>query len=189
MEDRPRRIKAAVLPYDDCDVDSMLNDLVTCGFIIRYEVSSERFIEVVNFAKHQAPNVKEQPSTIPAPDKHHASTVQASQERKGIRKDIRPKRSKPERSLDGFDEWWNEQTRKEGKGNARKSYASALSKTDAASLLAGWIRSKTQYEREGRARDKYPLPATWLNQERWEDDYADVTVKHEDTYADLGRVF
>jgi hypothetical protein len=82
MEDRPRRIKASVLPYDECDIDAALNALHASGHIVRYEVAGERYIEVANFTKHQAPNVKEQPSTIPAPDKHHASTVQACQERK-----------------------------------------------------------------------------------------------------------
>lgn len=80
------------------------------------------------------------------------------------------KRAKTAR-LDGFDEWWSEQGRKEGKGAASKAYATALTKTDAPTLLAGWRRSKAAYTREGRDRTKYPLPATWLNQERWADEY------------------
>lgn len=76
LEDRPRRIKAEVLPYDDCDVDGLLDDLQSHGFILRYEVDGTRFIQVVNFNKHQNPHVKETASTIPAPDRHHTSTVQ-----------------------------------------------------------------------------------------------------------------
>jgi len=76
LEDRPKRIRAEVLPYDDCDVDGLLNELKQNGFIIRYEVGGNRFIQIVNFVKHQNPHVKESASTIPAPDKHSASTVQ-----------------------------------------------------------------------------------------------------------------
>lgn len=76
MEDRPRRIKAEVLPYDDCDVDGLLDDLQQHGFILRYEVGGNRFIQVVNFAKHQNPHVKESASTIPAHGEHQTSTVQ-----------------------------------------------------------------------------------------------------------------
>ncbi|NYT67954.1 hypothetical protein [Pusillimonas noertemannii] len=76
LEDRPRRIKAEVLPYDDCDIDTLLGDLQKHGFIHRYEVGGERFIQVVNFAKHQNPHVKESASSIPAPDEHHARPVQ-----------------------------------------------------------------------------------------------------------------
>ena len=36
LEDRPRRIKAELLPYDDCDVDDLLNKLSTGGFIHRW---------------------------------------------------------------------------------------------------------------------------------------------------------
>lgn len=80
LEDRPRRIKAEVLPYDDCDVDSLLDDLQKHGFIHRYEVGGDRFIQVVNFVKHQNPHVKESASSIPAPDEHHTSTVQEQNE-------------------------------------------------------------------------------------------------------------
>lgn len=68
LEDRPKRIKAEVLPYDDCDVDELLNQLAEREFIIRYEVDGEKYIQVVNFIKHQNPHYKEVPSEIPAPE-------------------------------------------------------------------------------------------------------------------------
>ena len=77
LENRPRKIKAQVLPYDDCDVDNLLMELVKRGFIICYEANGINYIQVVNFEKHQNPHVKEAPSQIPAPDEHCASTVQA----------------------------------------------------------------------------------------------------------------
>lgn len=76
LEDRPKRIKAEVLPYDDCDVDGLLNDLQKHGFILRYEADGQCYIQILAFTKHQNPHVKESASTIPAPDKHSASTVQ-----------------------------------------------------------------------------------------------------------------
>jgi hypothetical protein len=83
LEDRPKRIKAEVLPYDDCDPDDLLNQLAQRGFIIRYEVDGNRYIQITNFKKHQNPHVKEAPSIIPpppeqelAPEKHCTSTVQ-----------------------------------------------------------------------------------------------------------------
>ena len=80
LEDRPKRIKADVLPYDDGDVSGMLDQLAGAGFIVRYAVNGERYIQITNFSKHQNPHVKEGESIIPAPDetgKHHTSTVQA----------------------------------------------------------------------------------------------------------------
>jgi hypothetical protein len=86
LADRPRKLKAEILPYDDCDVEAMLCMLAERGFIQRYQVNGERFIQVVNFTKHQNPHIKESASSIPAPDEHSASTVQAPEipERAGL---------------------------------------------------------------------------------------------------------
>lgn len=77
LEDRPKRIRAELLPYDDGSVEDLLSELHEAGFILRYAAAGGRFIQVVNFGKHQNPHCKEQASTIPAPDMHGASTVQA----------------------------------------------------------------------------------------------------------------
>ena len=74
LEDRPKRIKAEVLPYDDHDIDKALQQLHEKGFIIRYEAEGSRYIQVTNFTKHQSPNIKEQASTIPAPYMHDTCT-------------------------------------------------------------------------------------------------------------------
>ena len=91
LEDRPRRIKVEVLPYDDCDCDALLGELEAHGFIVRYEAAGSRYIVVPTFARHQNPHCKEAASTIPpppenpakssgAPDKHGACTGQEPDE-------------------------------------------------------------------------------------------------------------
>ena len=65
LRDRPKRIKAEVLPYDDYDVDSALSALVNSGHILRYAVDNVAYIQIVNFEKHQRPHIKETASTIP----------------------------------------------------------------------------------------------------------------------------
>lgn len=68
LEDRPKRIKAEALPYDDADVDAMLYDLGDKDFLLRYEIDGERYIQILNFKKHQRPHSNEAKSTIPAFD-------------------------------------------------------------------------------------------------------------------------
>jgi len=69
LEDRPLRIKAETFPYrDGLDLDFILNWLQAEGFILRYEVSGKRYIQVLNFAKHQNPHKNEAPSEIPPPE-------------------------------------------------------------------------------------------------------------------------
>lgn len=75
IEDRPKKIKAECMPYDDMDADAALSALCRSGFILRYEADNTRCIQVLNWHKHQNPHVKELASTLPAPDKHQTSTV------------------------------------------------------------------------------------------------------------------
>lgn len=90
LEDRPLRIKGQLFPYEDVDVDSCLNQL--CGnvascmdqacsnveatlsqdqpnveaiFIVRYQVEGKRYIQIVNWKKHQTPHHKEVATQIP----------------------------------------------------------------------------------------------------------------------------
>lgn len=66
LEDRPLRIKGEVFPYrDGIDMDAMLNWLQTENFIVRYVVDGKRFIQILNFTKHQNPHKNEAPSEIP----------------------------------------------------------------------------------------------------------------------------
>ena len=68
LEDRPKRIKGQAFPYDDeMDIDGMLTDLASAGFILRYSTAEVSAIQVLNFAKHQTPHVREKASTLPAP--------------------------------------------------------------------------------------------------------------------------
>ncbi|MEB0133798.1 hypothetical protein QN362_00465 [Actimicrobium sp. CCC2.4] len=77
MEDKPKRIKMALFPADNFDVDGALDELQESGFLTRYDISGARYIQVLAFAKHQNPHRDEKESVIPAPCEHCASTVQA----------------------------------------------------------------------------------------------------------------
>lgn len=68
LEDRPLRIKRDVLPYDNCDVDELLEGLSVTGFIVRYEVCGNKYIQINTFKKHQNPHIKEPASSIPEPE-------------------------------------------------------------------------------------------------------------------------
>lgn len=70
LEDRPRRIKADLFPYDDVDVDAMLADLAAGDdpFVRRYQVAGKPYIQVCNFNLHQRPHHTEPDSTFPGPN-------------------------------------------------------------------------------------------------------------------------
>jgi hypothetical protein len=69
LEDRPKRIKVEILPWDDGDVSAMLDDLQAAGFILRYEAEGLKLIQVLSFEKHQRISGKEatQGKALPSP--------------------------------------------------------------------------------------------------------------------------
>lgn len=88
IEDRPKQIKMELFPADSVDVDALLDELAAIGVVARYSHDGKRYLQVVNFSKHQNPHKDEKASTIPDQDghlatqepdkkKHSANTVQA----------------------------------------------------------------------------------------------------------------
>jgi len=69
LEDRPIRIKAEVLPYDEANVGELLCALAEAGCILRYATSAGRWIALPNFEAEQHINSyeKKTESRIPAP--------------------------------------------------------------------------------------------------------------------------
>ncbi|EUL92836.1 HNH endonuclease [Enterobacter hormaechei] len=69
-EDRPKKIKVLVLPFDSIDINELMQTLHDKGFIRRYEVESDKYFQICNWSKHQNPHHKEIASVIPAPPEH-----------------------------------------------------------------------------------------------------------------------
>lgn len=83
LEDRPKRIKMAIFPADEIDIEAGLSALAGAGFITRYVKAGCAYIAIPTWGKHQNPHHREPESQIPAPDSE-AEPV--------------PKRAKPEES-------------------------------------------------------------------------------------------
>lgn len=70
LEDRPQRIKAEVLPYDEIDVEAALASLSEAKFVVRYQNNGLSLLQVVAFRRHQRITGKEADaaSRFPAPE-------------------------------------------------------------------------------------------------------------------------
>ena len=73
IEDRPKRIKGEIFPFDAVDVDPLLEELSKWGFIRRYVADGKRCIQINNFSAHQSPHATEKDSDLP--DENGAYTV------------------------------------------------------------------------------------------------------------------
>ena len=68
MVDDPKRIKTDTLPYDEVNVNELLEELTLGGFLIRYEVDGKKYIQMTRWQLEQKPNPKEAASLIPSFD-------------------------------------------------------------------------------------------------------------------------
>jgi hypothetical protein len=59
VEDRPKRLKAEIFPYDDLDMNSLLWDLMHAGFIVRYAAVTQPLIWIPSWDSHQFPRSDE----------------------------------------------------------------------------------------------------------------------------------
>ncbi len=202
LKDRPVQIKIDIFPCDNVNVDKLLNQLKDKGFIIRYQVDGERYIQVVNFVKHQNPHIKEQASEIPAPDMHGASTVQTPDEQDACTADSLsldspllipdspipqpdpdgsesvPKKLTQKRKDELFALFWQAYPNKKSKGQAEKAW----NKMPLTEILFTLIMSKLTEARSSpdwtKDNGQYiPHPATWLNAKGWEDEYQNAEIE------------
>lgn len=71
LEDSPKKLKAHIFPYDEVDMNKILNDLAKKPFVVRYELNGKKYLQIINFHKHQKPHHTEQDSKIPPPNKNN----------------------------------------------------------------------------------------------------------------------
>jgi hypothetical protein len=94
--------------------------------------------------------------TVTPPEQNRADTEQNRTDKREIDSD--------------FEAWYREYPRHEGRGQALKAYRAARKKLDADGLLAAARRARERYR--GTEPKFIPLPATFLNGERWLDEPA-----------------
>ncbi|MGY2438580.1 hypothetical protein [Pseudomonas sp. SDO52101_S400] len=194
LEDRPRRLKMALFPADNVDIEKMLADLDHLGFITRYAVGSLKAIQIVNWAKHQNPHVKEAKSIIPdmpvlepSNEEHGASMVQAPDKHSSFPADslsldsgfLIPDSLTPSQApvaTEGlFALFWKLYPRKVGKDKAEKAWAKLKVNQALYDLMVAALAKQVLTPDWTKERGQFiPHPATWLNGKRWQDEIPDV---------------
>jgi hypothetical protein len=160
LEDRPKKLKNALFPADDVEVEQMLEGLAAYGFISRYERAGKKIIQIVKWAKHQNPHRREAPSTLPA------ETDEVVEEE--LQSESGPQKADTEAAFESF---WKLYPRKCGKEPARKAFAKINPSPE---LLAQMVESLAKHcASTGWTKDDgqfIPHASTWLNQKRWNDE-------------------
>jgi len=180
LEDRPKRLKVVLLPYDACDADSLLGDLADKGFVKRYAVDGKALLEIPGFLKHQRPHPKEPTSDVPAPKhekKRHAvkkngETMVNPSLREGVslREGKESPYSPPKGDDSGFNLFWSEYPKKVARKEALKAWTKIRPANGTQEIIVNALKQHKTCTQWMGERRYIPNPATWLNQRRWEDE-------------------
>lgn len=200
LEDRPRRIKAEILPYDECDADELLDCLAARGFVLRYEQEGTRYLQILKFEQHQNPHKNEGDSRIPAPEgfnatpapepdeddtsmddareEHHTSTVQAPEQNSTNHADHRSlntdhrSQTTPQREGRASDDAFDAFWSIYPRKEDKKGARSAWSRVRKSdhAAIMADIQGRLASGRWVKGSQYIPIPTTYLNRERWNDE-------------------
>lgn len=202
----PRRLGVQILPYDQVDFSRVLDALTTRGFIVKYASGTGEFGVIPSFTTHQVINNRERESELPDPagglenTGFDACRTRGSREPDGNAESESGREGNKEQGTrkgkelllevqeqpkpDRFNEFWSLYPRKVGKTKAREKWETVKPELVDTILAAvaeqakswDWIKNDGQF---------IPHPATWLHQQRWEDELkpavrSDVTNRQHD---------
>ncbi len=189
VADDAMKLKLQILPMDNVDIDELLAEVMEQGRVVRVSDGDGRtYLLVRRFEDHQkidprwktrCPACAQQDSLAPIETpvsftEPQRDSPQLPLGRDGMGRDgknTRPPAPPKDDSDALFDAWYSSYPRKEAKGAARKAFKAALKKTDIETLHRGLTAYKASIQ--GKEKTYIALPGSWLNAERWEDDYTD----------------
>ena len=200
FEWRPKRIKAVILPYDDCNIEEMLMSLHVMTFIDMYETPSGTIGLIPKFKEHQNPHPHEARSRLPQKAESnqchemslHVSDMSVKCNADSLIPDIKntplppkgeesekPKRSRREKVAEPytleFEQAWLIYPRKDGKRKAFEAWQKAIKRNMPIADMPAHIENR-MYEPDWRREEGRFVPhmATWLNGDGWLDEGAKI---------------
>jgi hypothetical protein len=179
LEDRPKFLKAMIFPYDDVDIEvelELLSQFKSNGspFIQRYVNGNGKYIQIIQWEKHQKPHHTEKESIFPPPQtppkikikiKGMGSVHEASTELKNGELTVKKRLEKD------FALFYNTYPKKRKKGDAEKAFKKLNPNQELLLLLLNAIEQAKKSEEWQEQNGKFiPFPATWLRAKGWEDE-------------------
>lgn len=187
LEDRPRKLKAQILPYDDADGDAFLCALKDASFLRRYEIDGASYIKILNFNEHQSPHKDEAESVIPDPvtQKHAVSTIEAPEEHQQklpctlypvscIKKEKENKLTQKKKKKDHrlkFEQFYKTYPRHKDRERARKVFEKLNPDEELfAEIMQALENQAEEHKLKNIDKQYLKYPQAWLNGKCWTDE-------------------
>ena len=188
---KPRTFKLRYFPADNCDIESMCDELVSAGLVVLY---GEGLAYIPKFGKHQHINPRESASILPSPDESlcadtrpHASRrvstrqqasildlhAQGGREGKGSNTPLPPAGGTPAApevpaGFARFWESWPKSPRKGGKAKCLGIWRKAKLEAETESIVAHVLAQRALPDWTKQGGQFIPAPEVYLNGRRWD---------------------
>ena len=187
MDARPKILASKLFPLKDIRVNQIedgLRALTSAELVIIYTVDGKPFLQMKTWECHQ--QIRAKKSKYPAPESgviesDSTCNQMESSDGKCPRNPIQsesvsesnpnPSRGKGATVTEKFAKFWDAYPRKTAKSEAMKAFAKLNPDDSLMETIMNAIEKQKQSDQWKRDGGQYiPHPATWLNQQRWEDE-------------------
>lgn len=169
-----RMLASLLYPYDDDAkkfIDKWLAELHDEGCIVRYEIESDQYIQINKWLKHQK---IDRPSESKIPSFDEASRVLANVIDDPRKNTLDLGRyqgvDQGSEAEDAFELFYQAYPRKEAKPDAAKAFKKVKANGHLVNILADIERRKSSDDWKKNGGQFIPMPSSYLNQRRWEDE-------------------
>lgn len=160
------------------EVEASLKEMEKLALIDTYEVEGEQYLHIIHWGDHQTLRLDRATWEFPAYPKaeqpsgnHSESTRQPRGAGLATEGKISKGKVSKEITLLGFDTFWSAYPRKTSKKTAMRSWARINPNEQLRAKIMAAVAEHSKSEQWQKDEGRFiPHPATWLNQERWEDE-------------------
>ena len=170
---RPTTFKIRYFPIDNCDIETMCDELISTGLVKLY---GDGLAHIPSFKAHQHVNPRETESKLQDPN---ATVTRGRRVGTRANPDVNAQGGRERKGKEGndvlpfFDRFWLAYPRKVGKDAARKAFDRRKVDEDLLAQMLSAIAVQAAAEQWRKDGGKFiPHPATWLNEGRWQDETA-----------------
>ena len=182
----PELLKGLVFPrrkgVTEKQIEETLSVLASKGMIDLYQVDGELYFCFPTWEKHQTIRAKK--SKFPAPESSckqmqaDVPVIQSNPESNpNLESESNPTPQTPQGAVRGtekddlFNDFWELYPRKVGKGDAHEEWDKLELTQDLVDTIFAAVQIQQSWDQWTRDNGRYiPHPATWLSQQRWEDE-------------------